>query len=630
MAQNNAPGTKSTRSRAAMVVMVLAIVMSAYQVITAYFGFPTAYLHRPIHAMGAFIILFLTVPSGRKDKIGSIIDGAMIVGTILSTGYLIVNYQKISERVSYVTDLTTLEMILGITFIVVVLEGARRVAGKVLTILITVFLLYGFAGPYLPEPLWHRGFNLMRIVEQIYLTLDGSWGVPLHVTSTYVFLFILFGGFLVATGTGDFFTDFARALTGRTVGGPAKSAVVSSALMGMLSGSSVANVVTTGTFTIPLMKNEGYEPHFAGAVEAAASTGGQIMPPVMGAAAFIMVEFTGIPYAKIMIHAILPAALYFLGIFVMVDLEARRLGLGVSTADSLPSVWRVLRQRGYLFLPVFAIVYFLMKGFTPGMAALWAIVVLMALVIIFDPIQRRKILRVVLDAFEEAPRSVASVTMACAAAGMIVGMILMTGLGTRMTTVVLEMSGGILPVALVLSMLAAIVLGMGVPSSSAYIIMAALLAPGLVKMGVSVIAAHMFVFYFACMSSLTPPVALASYAAAGIARSDPMKTGFAGFRLGIAAYIVPFMFVYGPSLLLIGAPGEIVTTAISSALGVFALAACSVGWLVRKATNLERVVLLISALTLIKPGLTTDIIGIALLAGTIYYQYVTRPRTEVA
>ena len=601
-----------------LIVSIIAIAMSLYHLGTSVFGVPIAMIHRPLHVLFAFTLLFLTQPlGGWKTKAQRYTDYLLIAMLFLSTVYLMRNASLIQARIQYITPLTTIQLVLGVAFILVLLEATRRVIGNVLVYVAALFLLYAVFGKYLPVPFWHRGFSVAGIIEQLYLTSDGVWGVPLYVTSTYVFLFILFGSFLVSTGTGDFFTDFARALTGRMIGGPAKTAVVSSALMGMLSGSSVANVVTTGAFTIPMMKKQGYPSHFAGAVEAAASTGGQIMPPVMGAAAFIMVEYTGIPYAQIMKHAMLPAFLYFFAIYVMVHMEAKKLGLGALSKEDLPNVWRVLRSRGYLFVPILAIVYFLFKGFTPARAAFWAIILLIALAFLFDQKNRKNMLSALRSALEDAPVVVAPVTTATAAAGIIVGMILITGLGLRMTSIVLSVSGGILPIALVLTMVVALVLGMGMPSSSAYIIMATLLAPGLIELGVSTIAAHMFAFYFACISAITPPVALASYAAAGIANADTMKTGFAGFKLGIAAFIVPFIFVYGPPILLIGDFASILLAVTTSIVGVFALSAAVQGWLVIDLNPALRVLTFFAALLLIKPGITTDLIGFATL-GAIY------------
>lgn len=601
-----------------MVVRGLAVAMSLYHLGIAWLGVPVAILHRPLHVLFAFSILFLTTPS-RGEGRGRLrlMDGLLVLLTVLSTGFLIVNARDITNRIPYVYDLTLSEMVFGTVFLLVVLEAARRTVGWALVLVSMVFLVYGYAGKYLPYPFWHRGFTPSQLIEQVYMTLEGVWSTPIYVTSTYVFLFILFGAFLVSTGAGDFFTDLARSLTARTVGGPAKTAVVSSALMGMLSGSSVANVVTTGPFTIPAMKREGYAPHFAGAVEAVASSGGQIMPPIMGAAAFIMAEFTGIPYVQIMKHAIVPAFLYFFSVFMMVDLEARRLGLHPATSEAVRPLWDVLKHRGYLFIPILAIVALLVQGYTPLRAAAWAIVILVGLVVLFDPPNRRRIGWVILQSLEEAPKLVVSVTAACAAAGIIVGVILMTGLGLRITSIVLQVSQGNLAAALVLTMLVAIVLGMGMPTSSAYIIMAALLAPGLVQLGVPVVAAHMFVMFFASMSAITPPVAIASYAAAGVADANPMKTGLTAFRLGIAAFIVPFMFVYGPSLLLIGNPWTIVLSVITAVVGVAALAAAAIGWVKGKANALERLALLAAALTLIVPGLRSDLVGAVILAITV-------------
>jgi TRAP transporter 4TM/12TM fusion protein len=605
-----------------LLVKYLAIAMSLYHIYIAYFGVPVGVIHRPIHIGFVFAILFLTKPAGRTKEdntkyVPKWYDFALVSLALSCSIYMLISSERILTRMPYVTSLTTGDMVFGALLVILLLEAVRRTVGKSLVIVAVVFLLYGYFGKYLPYPLWHKGFSVERIIEQVYMTTEGIWGVALHASSTFVFLFVLFGAFLVATGTGSFFTDFARSIAGGSVGGPGKTAAVSSALMGMLSGSSIANVVTTGAFTIPMMKNRGYKPHFAGAVEAVASTGGQIMPPVMGTAAFIMAETLGIPYIEIVKHAVLPAIIYFLSVIVMIHIEALKLGLHGEPRDTLPKLVPLLLSRGYLFLPLVAIVILMAQGYTPLRAALYAIIVLLLLVIVFDPVKRRELGARILEALEEAPKQIIPVSIACAAAGIIVGMILLSGLGFRMTSIIMKISGGILPIALVLTMFLAIILGMGMPTSSAYLIMAALLIPAIIEMGVMPIAAHFFAMYLASMSAITPPVALASYAGAAIAGANPMTTGITGFRLGLSAFIIPFMFVYSPSLLAIGGPITVLTTAITAIIGAVFLAIGIQGWLRARMIIIERLFFFAAALCLINPGLWTDTAGIGL--GIISY-----------
>jgi len=609
----------------------VAIFASLYQLYIGYFGAPYSLQHRPTHFLLVFIVLFLFYPSKSKStSLGKIAlcDWALIILTIFSTGYLIINVNNLMERIPFVTDLTFIEYVFGISIIALILIATYRVIGASLTIITIFFLLYGYFGKYLPGPLWHKGYSIKRIIEQLFLTLEGIWSIPLHVTSTFVYLFILFGTFLVVTGAGTFFTNLAFSLTRKSVGGPAKAAVVASSLMGTLSGSSTANVVTTGAFTIPMMKKVGYSPVFAGAVEAVASTGGQIMPPVMGAAAFIMAEFTGIAYINIMKHAIIPAFLYYLGVFIMVHIEAEKLGIKTILKEDFPTVKSIIMNQGYLFLPILAIIYFLVEGYTPLRAAFFAILLLLFLEF-FKSKDKKDFFKKIPKGLIEAPKVVAPVTVACACAGIIVGIINLTGLGQRITSIVLTLSGGSLPIVLVLTMTLAIILGMGMPTSSAYIIMASLLAPGLIKMGVPLIAAHMYIFYFACLSAITPPVALASYAGAALSGASPSKTGYLGFRLGLAAYIVPYMFVYGPSLLAIGGYFRIILTTITAILGIFSLGFSLQGWLFNNINIYQRILLFLTALLLIKPGITTDLPGIIILCIAVIYRYRIHKKNQV-
>ncbi|MFH1758777.1 MAG: TRAP transporter permease [Pseudomonadota bacterium] len=606
------------------ILKLIAMGMSCYQLYIGYFPAPISLRHRAIHLLFAFTLLFFIYPfkpNGRKIKPKVELHDWLFIGLVIfSLGYTILfAWRMLNERIPFISPLEGGEWIAGILVVFLTLEATRRTLGSVLVIVALLFLAYGLWGNYLPPPFWHKGYPLETILDQLYLSHDGIWGVPIHVTSTYVFLFMMFGTYLTLTGAGDFFTDLAHSLTSKSVGGPAKTAVIASSLMGTLSGSSVGNVVTTGAFTIPMMKKAGYRPHFAAAVEAVASTGGQIVPPVMGAAAFIMVEYTGIPYLEIMKHAIIPAFLYYLGVYLMVHMESMRLNLRMPPDTIAPRTIDVILSRGYLVLPVFLIILLLMYGYTPLRASFGAFWILIGLVLVFSK-DRKATLKLFPVGLERSAKLILPVTTACACAGIIVGVILLTGLGQRMTAIILELSQGILPIALVLTMVLAMVLGMGMPTSSAYIIMAVLLAPGLVNMGVSLISAHFFVFYFACLSAITPPVALASYAGAGLAGASPMSTGYTGFRLGIAAYIVPFMFVYGPSLLFVGSPLTILTTLLTASFGVLALAGGVQGWWHTEIRLHERILLMIAAILLIYPDLYTDAAGLGILGITYFFQ----------
>lgn len=619
------------------IIRVIAIMLSLYQLYVGYFGAPFSLIHRPLHVLVIFVILFLSGNTKRGPegellaadpeddvKILSIFDIIIVIILMICLGYLIINAHNISNyRIPYFSPVSTIDFITGLMVIIIIIEGARRTIGMTLSVVTVVFIIYALIGNMLPSPFWHRGFSLARIVEQVFLTEDGIWGIPVHVTSTYVYLFVLFGTFLIKSKTGDFFTDIALALTGRYAGGPAKSAIIASSLMGTLSGSSVANVVTTGAFTIPLMKKTGYKPHIAAAIEAVASTGGQFVPPVMGAAAFLMAEFTGTPYIRIMYYALLPAFLYYFSVFIYTHLESVKNGLVGLPKEQLPLLGKTLLKRGYLLIPVILIIIFLMQGWSPLKASFYAVVSLAGLVLVLGKNSLAGFVRIVADSLEGAARTIVPVTVATSCAGIIVGIVLMTGLGSRMTDIILAISGDRINIALILTMVLALILGMGMPSSSAYIIMAALLAPALVAMGIGLIAAHMFVFYFACLSAITPPVAIASYAAAAISQANPMQTGWAAVRMAMPSFIVPFMFVYSPSLLLIGPWSTILTTIPTAMLGVYAFAISMNGYWNKSILNWYlRTIMSVVAILLIIPGIKTDLLGITLFGGVFFLQNI--------
>jgi TRAP transporter 4TM/12TM fusion protein len=601
-------------------VVVLAVLMSAYHIYAASFGAPEAMMHRSIHLLFTLLLIFLVSVTGRskQDKTKLFLDLALILLTLASLGHIFLNYDYVVTRYSYVQSLTLWDFVMGVILSLILLEASRRVIGWAMPITAACFLLYAIFGKNLPGLIRHTGFSLEVIIDQLYLTTEGIFGIPLGVSATYVILFVIFGAFLEESGTGQFFMDFANSLVGGTKGGPGKISCVSSALFGTISGSAVANVMVDGWLTIPLMKRTGFKKDFAAAVEATASTGGQIMPPVMGAAAFVMSEYTGIPYIQICIHAAIPALLYYFALFMAIHFEASRSGLLGVPKEERPRFQSVMLARGHLFFPLIVIVYFMIAGYTPMYACIYATlsVVLIALL----RAETRMGIMKILKALEFGAKNMLPVAAACACAGIIIGVINLTGLGLKFTSLILVIAGNSLIPALIFTMFAGIVLGMGLPTTAAYIVQAALLIPALIKLGVPLIAAHLFVFYFAIISAITPPVAMAVYAAAGIGGSNLWRTGLEAVRIGATGFVIPYMFVYGHSLLMIGSWETVVTTIISASIGVTALSAGLMGWFLKEATYPERTILVAGALLLIKPGLYTDAIGLALLIFVIVIQ----------
>ncbi len=596
------------------VIAAVGISMSVYHLYTGAFGAPEAFLHRSIHLLFTMVLVFFLFPFSKKEGAQKYrwTDGILILLTLTAIGYLFLNYDYIITRYALVHPLSGADLGFGILLTLLLIEASRRVIGPALPLTAGVFLVYAYTGPYLPGLLHHQGFDTEMIVDQLYLTTEGIFGMPLGVSATYVILFIIFGTFLEKSGTGQLFMDFASAITGWTRGGPGKISCISSALFGTISGSAVANVMVDGWLTIPLMKRTGFKPPFACAVEATASTGGQLMPPVMGAAAFVMSEFTGVPYITICLYAMIPALLYYLSLFMSIHFEAGRMGLKGIPKEELPRIKNVLAARGHMFIPLGVIVYMMIAGYTPMYACIYS--TLAVVVLSFLRKQTRMGFWTLVKALEESAKNTLGVAAACACAGIVIGVINLTGIGLKFTSFVLFLSADSLIPALVLTMIAGIILGMGMPTTPAYIVQAALLIPALIKLGVMNIAAHMFVFYFSTISAITPPVAMAVYAAAGIGKASLWPTGLWAMRIAATGFVVPFMFVYGTSLLFIGSGFDIFTSAISASFGVVALAAGMMGWFVRRVNPWERLVLVAAALLLIKPGLYTDAVGYVLLS----------------
>jgi TRAP transporter 4TM/12TM fusion protein len=488
-------------------------------------------------------------------------------------------------------------------------------------------LIYAYLGAYFPGFLTHRGYDVKRIVTHMWFTTEGIMGIPIGVSATFIFLFILFGSFLTSTGIMRFFMNLANAVAGWASGGPAKVAVLASALEGTVSGSSVANTVGSGSFTIPLMKSLGYRPEFAGAVEAAASTGGQIMPPVMGAAAFLMAEFINLPYIEIAKAAAIPALLYFTGIWVVVHFEAKKYGLRGLPREQLPRLLKVLKEESYLILPLVAIIYLLVEGSTPMTAAMGGLGLCVAVGMIRK--ETRMNIPRLLDTLEQGARSALGVAAACATAGIIVGVVTLTGLGLKMGDGLISLAGGVLILTLIFTMITSLILGMGAPTTANYVITSTIAAPALIKLGVPVLGAHMFAFYFGIVADITPPVALAAFAGAAIAKANPFKTGVIATKLAIAAFLVPYIFVYSPTLLLINATLfsmiQMITTSI---IGMVGIGAAVEGWYWTRMSWWERIPMFIGGIMLIDPGTLTDIIGIILIAVITAVQYHKAKQTR--
>jgi TRAP transporter 4TM/12TM fusion protein len=566
----------------------------------------------------SFSIVFMKKPIRGKEK-----DGPLWFATdvffsliILGTGFYVWNdYLALVYRAGAPTSLDNVVNVVGM---LLTLEVARRVVGWPMIYVCVFFILYAFFGQYLFPPLSHGGYDVVRVINILFLSENGILGVPINVMFNFIYLFILFGALYGVMGGTEFFINLARSLFGRTTGGPAKVAVVSSGAMGTISGSAVANVVTTGTFTIPLMKKVGFEPHVAGAVEAVASTGGQLMPPVMGAAAFVMADYLNVPYLAVAKAAIIPGIVYYVAIFAIVHFYSLRI------KDTMVAMEETLTLKGilkdvWLFLPpILVLIFFLVRGDSPSQVILFSMVAIfvMSLFTKGNRLGYSKIKK----GFADAAVDSLTVTGACAAAGIVIGVVLLTGLGVKIGDFVFYFSGGHLWLALIFIMLASLVLGMGLPTLVCYLLLAVTTAPPLIKMGVPPMAAHMFIFYFGMLSMVTPPVAMAAYAGAALAKSEPMKTGYTAWKFALAAFVLPYAFVYNPSLLLLGEVWECILASVTSIIGGICLAASVVGYLNRKLSWFWRGVALAAALLLIKPGWITDLIGVCLAVIMVLYQ----------
>lgn len=601
-------------------IFFIAVCAAALHLFSVYHGLFNPRVQRSMHLMFMLPLAFIIFPA-RKNSPTTRPSAPDIVLALISVvvGSLgVLEVDRLEQRWLFAMDLLPRELIFGSINILLVLEATRRTVSSVLAYLAVITLLYLPLGPYLPGILRHDGFQFQRIVEMMYLDTDqGIYGMLTGVSATYVILFVLFGAFILRAGSGMFFTDFATSLAGRARGGPAKIAVISSALFGTMTGIAVANVYATGSFTIPLMKRIGYKPSFAGAVEAAASTGGQYMPPVMGAAAFIMAEITGISYFHIALGASISALLYFVAVGTMVHFEALKRGLSGVPEKDIPSFKNVL-AKSYLFIPVVAIFYMLIQGYSPMKAAFYAII--LSVVTSFFQRGTRMGPVKILSAMNDGARNTIMVAMACACAGMIVAVMTHTGLALSFSSMIIASSHGVLFIALILVMIVSLILGIGLPTTAAYVLTAALAAPALVQMGVDLLAAHLFAFYFAIIACVTPPVSICAYAGASVARADPIETGFTAAKLAVAGFIVPYMFVYNPSLVTHGTLLQIFTASITALIGVVVLAAGLQGWFLCKTNRLDQFLTICAGFALVIPNVWVSLFGFAVICVVIFNQ----------
>lgn len=614
----------------------LAIIYSLFHLYNTYYPMPEL-KQRAVHVGLGIALVFLIYPARKVSSRSRIplVDWFLFLLTLTSMGYLLMEYQEIVTTRGGIPN--NLDIFFAIITVVLVLEAARRITGLILPVLALIFLIYPFIShmPFMPMKLLTRPYDLGDIFGQLYLKTDGLYSSAIGASVTFIFLFILFGAFLAKSGMGQLFNDLALALAGSKKGGPAKVAVISSGFMGSINGAAVANVVGTGAFTIPLMKKIGYSKNFAGAVEASASVGGQILPPIMGASAFIMAETTGVSYGTIALAALLPALLYYLGVISQVHFRAGKENLsGVPKAD-LPRIKEVLKARGHLLLPIVGLVFFLYISMPIGYAAFYTI--LLTIIVSMFRKETRMSLKDILKALEDGAKQSLSVMTACAVVGIIIGVVNLTSFGTVMTSSIMSLGQGSLFLTLFFTMIASMILGMGLPSIPCYIITATMAAPALANFDIPVLVAHMFVFYFGIFANITPPVALASFAGAGISGGDPMKTGFQSLKLAIAGFVVPYLFVYNPNMLMIDVTGlptnakefplpaavSIISVVLTSIIGVVALSAAVEGYFMKEYRLISRLILGAGALMLIVPEGITDVIGIVLVLVMMGTQFVT-------
>lgn len=610
------------------IITVVAVIWCLLQLYIGFFGVLAPMEQRPLHVAFALILTYLTKPITKKlDSDKLYLD--QIIALILTVVFAVYMYTHAMALSMNIGIYNSFEIFLGAVILILVIEAARRLTGIGLITIGLVFLIYAYVGPYMPGPIRHPGASLSKIFTFSSLTTESIFGTCIDACSTFIFLFVLYAKVLEKTGGGQVFIDVACSLVGRVRGGPAKVSVVASGLFGSISGSAVANVVGTGTFTIPLMKKIGYKSEFAGAVEAVASSGGQFMPPIMGASAFLIAEIVGIPYWTVAACALVPAVLYYLAVFFMVDFEAGKTGLTGMKPEELPRTRDVLKK-GWpsLVSPVVLIVLLAGLQWSPAKAAVWSIGV--AFIICMINPNTRLTGKQIIETMVEGAIGALETSVACAAVGIVVGSITLTGLALKLSSLLITASGGHLIVLMLLTMIACIIMGMGLPTVACYVVLASMIAPALIKMGVLPIAAHLFIFYFGIISAITPPVALASMVAAGIAKAPFIKTSLQALKLGAAAFVLPFMFVLNPALILQGGVLEVIQCVFTATVGIFSMSVMLEGYFLERLPVWQRVVFGAAALTLIIPETLTDILGVAIFAVGVLLQLIARRRSRAA
>ncbi|MDR0621135.1 MAG: TRAP transporter fused permease subunit [Deltaproteobacteria bacterium] len=609
-------------------VALLAFGLLALQIAAMYFTAIPVMAHRIAFLALSMMLLFLRKS---KNRFETVVNWVFIAFCAFSVFYAFHEASRLELRIAFVEDMMPIDYVVGVSLVLMLLEGTRRIAGNILLFLAIGFVAYGFLGPVLPGLLAHSGFSLTIFLESNIMSTGGMFGTATGAVVTYVFYFLLFTTFLEVSGGGQLFIDTAIWVAGRFRGGTGKAEIVSSALMGMISGSAVANVVGVGSLTIPIMKKNGFEPEMAGAITAAAATGGQLMPPIMGAAAFVMAETTGISYANIALAAIIPSVFYYFGIFCQVDFYAQKYGLKGQTKDQLPAIMGSVKRFIHMMIPLFLLIYYIATGKSIMMAGLITTGLLIA--ISFIRKETRMTPKRLIQAMVATVRGLPAITLPCATAGLIISAVIASSLGTKLSSIFVAIAGGNIFLSLLAVMIVCIILGMGMPSISAYIIVAMLLVPIIIQLGVPLLAAHMFVFYFALLSFVTPPVALSAYTAAGIAGADPSRTGWKGFVLTFSGFIVPYIFAYDQALLLEGTGLWIAWVCFTGALGIWTLAGAISGWFFTQANLAERLLGASAAFMLIVPTVFTDALGLCVIAGLLIFSWRKRhlkPLTSAA
>lgn len=601
----------------------VSIIISLYHLVTSYIGSPATLKHRSLHVSMMLSLAFLLYPINNKASRSKLpfYDVILTILSLCTTLYIWVDYPNIIARAGVIN---TLDLIVGTLLVLLVLEASRRILGMPLTILSIIFIFYGLFGRNIPGIFSHRGYDWSSLVNQFFISTDGIYGTSVGVASSYIFLFILFGEVMNKSGMGEFFNDISLALAGSGKGGPAKVAVIASGFLGSINGSAIANVVTTGAFTIPLMKKTGYSEDFAGAVEATASVGGQLLPPIMGAAAFIMAEMIGIKYSQIIIYASIPALLYYAGIVIQVHLRALKRDLVGLPKEQLPKVSDVMKDKGHLLIPIIFLLGMLFFSERTVVYSAFLTIIITVLVSLLKK-NTRMSFQDILDSLANGAKATVSVAIACAVVGIIIAVTSITGFGLNMANAIILLGGTSLLATLVFTMVTCMILGMGLPSIPAYLITATIAAPALVKLGVPVVAAHLFVFYFAMFANLTPPVALAAFAAAGISGGDPMKTGFSSVKLALAGFIIPYMFVFNTDLLLLDTTFWVaIRVIITSLVGVTMIGVAIEGYLRKEVPMLLRIASFIGALMLITSNIQQDLIGVTILVVLLVQQFYNK------